>query len=309
MKRMKKLSAILIVPCLFLLLNGCSSLFVREQEARDIVKNYIQTSLSDGANITSAEYIASEQSGCVVSIASTYYITQNGKRQKFVFHTSGIVINSEGYILTSSETAASIDGVSPSSITATLAPVYNDDSAYRLVETDRDEDCGLALFRFYDSFYRKTESGEKVKGLQFNAEFSSVDVNTGDRCWAAGNSLGDIFENTAELSVTGGTVADNAADSGIFSLSMNGKNYEYMIATAPICPEMLGGALFDKNGYLIGMAASKIVSSDENQYSYEYLNELALFYKTDILIDYVDTVSESLQTVIPLTVASISEEA
>ena len=60
------------------------------------------------------------------------------------------------------------------------------------------------------------------------------------------------------------------------------------------------------------MFASKIVSTDDSNSfvgGFEYLSKMALFYKTDILIDYVNHLSENSQTVIPMTIAKIPAAA
>lgn len=101
--------------------------------------------------------------------------------------------------------------------------------------------------------------------------------------------------------MTRGIVSDAAADGDIFDLTYNNENYNYLLAAVPATPEMQGGGLFDKNGYVIGLFASKVVS--EKNGSYEYLSKSSLFYKTDIMIKYVNDVSEKLQAVIPLSVA------
>ena len=79
-----------------------------------------------------------------------------------------------------------------------------------------------------------------------------------------------------------------------------------MQTTVPTTPKMLGCGLFDENGYVIGMFSSKIVS--ESNGSQNYLDRSSLFYKTDIIQDYINNVSQELQTVIRYSVASSNSE-
>ena len=309
---MKKICLFLGTISLFFVLSGCSFVLGREADPVNVYKSYIDTQSENTDSQDTAEYISSTRTGSVFSIASTYYLQQGGQRIKYVYYSSGIILNAEGYILSVASSVAQIDGTSPSSTYAILSSVYNDDTEYKITLVDSDESSGLALFRFYDNFYYKDAKGDQQKGFQFIAEFSGKEVYTGDSCWAVGNSLGDIFDDANNLSITGGVIAQSTADEQLFALSYNGVNYSYMIATAPVCPEMSGGALFDRNGYLIGMFASKIVSTDDSNSfvgGFEYLSKMALFYKTDILIDYVNHLSENLQTVIPMTIAKIPAAA
>ncbi len=290
---------------------GCA-LFMKEAASRDIVKPYILSGESDDG-VTAASpslYIGEMCAGAVVSIVSSCYVRDGRQTLQYENYYSGIVLNDDGYVLTVSavgSVSVEEEVFEASSVCAKLAPVYEDDTKYTLKEVDVDEESGLALYRFYDRFSYMDGDGERRSGLQFTATLSSEDVATGNRCWAVGNCLGDLFTGSGDLTMTGGVISDSATDENIFSLKLGDVPYSYLQATVPTTPEMTGGALFDENGYVIGMAASKIVS--ESGGAYQYLDKSALFYKTDILADYVNTVSEKLQTVIRLSVAEIAEEA
>ena len=305
---MKKFTVAAMAALIVFTCCGCSFL-TREASPQSIVKEYIDVSDSGDAYESAARYIAEERSGAIVSILSTYYITSGGRTEKQTVSSSGIVLNSDGYILTSASVGtAQVSGqeYSASKVSAVLAPVYRDDSLYTLREIDSDSESGLALYKFYDNFYYTDESGVQKDGLQFTAQLSENEVKTGDSCWAVGNSLGDLFSEAYDLTITGGIVSDEATDTNIFSLTYNEKQYSFMQTTVPTTPEMLGSGLFDENGYLIGMFSSKIVS--ESNGSQNYLDRSSLFYKTDIIQDYINSVSQELQTVIRYSVASSNSE-
>lgn len=305
---MKKLALTAVAALMAFTCCGCSY-YLREPSARDIVKPYILVSDTDSSEYeNAAAFLAAECSGAVVSVVSTYYVSVNGRTERQTVYSSGIVLNSDGYILTSESVAMTQAGnntYESSSVQAVLAPVYEDDTAYSLEEVDRDDESGLALYKFYDNFYYTDASGERQDGLQFTAHLSGNDVAIGEDCWAIGNSLGDLFTDAYDLTIVGGIVSDDATDPDIFSLSYNDKQYDFMQTTIPTTPEMLGGGLFDENGYLIGMFCSKIVSETGGEQN--YLDKSSLFYKTDIIQDYVNDVSEEKQTVIRLHVAVDSD--
>ena len=300
---MRKLCAAFMALSTFFIFCGCAY-FSREASPQNIYKSYIAVGDPDGVYDSPSEYISETQSGAVVSIVATYYVYSGGTRERRNVYSSGIVLNAEGYILTTaSASVIQVDSTEyeAASIRAVLAPVYEDDTLYTIKEVDRDEESGLALYRFYDDFYYPNEEGATETGLQFTATLSTESVSVGDSCWLVGNNLGDVFGVSYDLNMLGGIVSDAATDGNIFDLTYNNENYNYLLAAVPATPEMQGGGLFDKNGYIIGLFASKVVS--ETNGSYEYLSKSSLFYKTDIMIEYVNDVSEKLQTVIPLSVA------
>ena len=305
---MKKLLVALSAVSIIFFMTGCAY-FVREPSAQNIVKAYIEKSESGSDYESPSNYIGSVSAGAIISIVSSCYIYSGGYYEEYTNYSSGIVLNADGYILTSASVASVTTAsaqYSASLVVGVLAPVYDDNTRYTLKEVDRDEQSGLAIYRFYDRFYYTDQAGVRQSGLQFTVHLSAVDVTTGSDCWAVGNSLGDLFSDPSSQTITGGIVSDCETDQDVFPLVYNGVSYSFMQTTVPTTPEMIGGGLFDKNGYLIGMFNSKIISETDG--NYQYLEKSSLFYKTDILIDYVNTVSERLQTVIRLSVASKTPE-
>ena len=305
-KDMKKKTCLLLsLTLLLLIFCGCSSLLDREKPPTEIYKDFIQ--LDEAEN----ESIVSENAGAVVTIVSTFYPkTSNGYQSAYINIYSGIVINSQGYILTHYSAAYAYDCEVNSSY-AVLSSVYNDSANYRIQPVSYDKDAGLALFKFYDAFYHYTDETEAsiADGLQFTAKLSAISVETGEVCTAIGNSLGNLTVTgsrltSAEQTVTRGIVSNATADETVFSIEYNQKTYRYFQISAAVNPEMIGGGVFDRNGYLIGCIASKIISSDDTSGNYEYIYKSAIVYDVSLMIDFVNTVSEELQAVIPLTIAS-----
>ena len=305
----KKSAAVAAALSLLLVFSGCSY-FDRETAPRDVRKEYFD--IGSAVDYASpSEYIAATQAGAVVSIVASCYVSSGSfSYTEVTEHTSGVILNNDGYVLTTTATTGipvESDLYRATSVYAVLAPVYDDDTLYRLDEVAYDLDSGLAIYKFYDNFSYTDANGESRDGFQFTAELSDEPVNIGIDCWAVGNSLGDLFEGAYELTMTSGVVSDDATDREIFPLSYNGTEYDFIQTTIPTTPEMAGGALFDENGYMVGLFASRIVSESGN--SAEYLDKCSLFYKTDIIQAYVNHVSETLETVITLSVASGSSEA
>lgn len=313
---MKRISIpVFIMATVLLFCSGCA-LFGREPDARDITKEYIPVFESYDSP---GQYIGEISSGAVVTVVSNYYIHgyySSGASARITEYFSGIVLNSGGYILTTSSASCIYDesgnSIDSSSVYAVLSPVYQDEEEYVLRKVAVDDDCGLALYKFYDRFYFTDESGEIQNGLQFTAQFSGNVTDDGSRCWAVGNSLGNLFpESAVEQTITQGIVSSseldkmNAAETNHLKVSFNGKQYYCLLSTAPTTPEMAGGALFDQNGYIVGVIIGKLVSDTDG--GTDYLDRATLCLKPDIVTDFVNYVSESLQTVIPITIASSSE--
>ena len=70
---------------------------------------------------------------------------------------------------------------------------------------------------------------------------------------------------------------------------------------------MCGGGVFDENGYLLGIVASKLVSETANGIS--YLTKMSLMLESSWIADYLNFVSERNKIEIPYTIATMQEES
>ena len=77
---------------------------------------------------------------------------------------------------------------------------------------------------------------------------------------------------------------------------------------APVTPELVGGAVLDENGYMIGLASEKVRHTDESGNTV-YAKNAVRAIGSQVLIEYIDAVSARLQIAIPYTVAVLGGEA
>ena len=321
---MKKLSAILLAVTVLFLLTGCSfSLYQREAESRDIYKEFIATDI-DAADDYAAR--VSEKSGAaVVSVIANSVIRTNSGNYSSTQIFSGIIINAEGYVLTTSNAALlqvssgrHVYSNKVMSAYAVLSAAYNDTTHYRLTLVDYDASLGLALFRFYDQFHYYTDASKNssVDGFQFTARFSEEDVSAGDRCVSVGNSLGNALNadtsapgsvDEIALTIMSGIVSDDEAGAEeLAPVTFGGKDYGYILTTAPLNIDMYGGALFDENGYLIGLLALKIGYQSTSTGECGYFKRVGAACRVELLTAYIDSVADEIRSPIPYTVASAS---
>lgn len=313
----------LVLISVLFAISGCSVFTFRRQAApTDVYLEHVST--TDTIQIDFSEQVSSLQMGSIVSIISTTNLNTLQGTGVYISVYSGIILNDDGYVLASSQSAytnivyegTAVQGEAQSYY-AVLANSYNNDTHYKLNLIDYDLDAGLALFQFYDTFYYYTdaEKSSLEKGFQFTARFSSNPVRTGDDCVAIGNSLGNLYASEAynhssvkdtQLTVTKGIISDNESDPNVFEpLSLNSVNYNYILTSAPVNLDMIGGGLFDENGYIIGMPASKI-STDSIEMSDDngYISRVSIAYPVQYLFAYINNVSQEKQTVISYTEAS-----
>ena len=262
------------------------------------------------------------RSASIVTILSSGRVDTGNDKYVTTKAYSGILLNDEGFVLTSWQVCnfdvADGGNIYPGEMTQTyavLSDVYGDDTHYSLELIDQDEDAGLALFRFKTNFYYKTENGERQKGFPYLAEFSPYAPQTGNVCYAIGNSLGELLVNNTffhtsytdlQLSVTKGIVS-NAEVSEIPPYTLNTETCLPAIVSAPTNPETVGGGVFDENGYLIGLVSSKLLSEKDEETS--SITRMSLMLTASWLARYIDSVSTEKQTVIPYTLAKAQEDA
>lgn len=310
---MKNLSAKLILfpltIALFFIVSGCSSIFGRTDTApKNVYKNFISTDIDDSENTDYADFVYASNTGNTVSVVSSFWITDGTSKSQASVVQSGIILNKDGYVLTHVSSAYAYS-TECQSVYAILSPIYKDNTKYKLELVDYNTDAGLALFVFYDHFYYyENESKDTLQeGFQFTPVLSKNDIKTGERCVVIGNALGDfsLYGNDLlikEQMVTSGIVSDSAADGQIFEQSFNGTQYEYLQISAAANPETIGGGVFDENGYMIGILATKVISTSDNSGN-SYLNKTSLVSGTTLIIDYINYVSEKTETVIQIEVA------
>lgn len=321
----KIFTGLAVAAILCMILSGCSFSGYRQEAApQNIYKDYI--AIESDATADFEEQIANKAGGSVVSIISSANMRINGELSSIVNIFSGVIINREGYIITTSQSAYT--GVSAGAeqyeaeaneVYAVLPDIYDDNTHYKLRLIDYDTQIGLALFKFYDNFYYYSDAAktETVQGFQFHATFSSENVAVGNRCAAIGNSIGNILNGEAlslnsitqiEQTITSGYVSASPADPSVFEpLQYGDSAYNYFMTSAPANIDMYGGGLFDENGYAIGILASKIVSDNSGSAAGDYITRATLVYPTALVTAYIDNVSAETQKVIPYTTARLSE--
>ena len=321
----KRLAALLAVATLFLFA-GCSfSFYQRQAESKDIYKDYL--AMETDASDSYTERVAERSGAAVVTVIANSVVRTNRGSESTTQIFSGIIINAEGYVLTTSH-AAVLEVTSGGSLYtgrvltayAVLPEIYGDKSRYKLTLVDYNTDAGLALFRFYDRFhyYTDTSRGESKEGFQVFAQFSGKNAETGERCIGIGNSLGNALNegvsvpervNEIEQTVMSGVISDaDAGSEALAPVSFGGKEYNYILTTVPVNIDMYGGALFDENGYLIGLLAMKI-GYESSSGETGYFKRVAAACPVSLLTAYIDGAASATETPVPYIIAMPAGEA
>ena len=305
MKKICVLLLTLILTIPLFIFNGC----MRElgiTEKNIYIKNLSLTKTEDyDGDFT--QFIANEKACAVVSICSYFqYKNNKGSYSTDYQYNSGIILNNDGYILTTSRAVKSIasnQADSLSNITAnefyvslnSILDVKDDYYLAKLVHCD--ENIGLAILKFVDNFYFYTDAQntKSSKGFQVKAEFfnATATLEIGDDCAFAGNMLDE------GVGITKGVISDNEL-TVLPGVRLNDKTYNYIQSSAALNEEMYGGALYDENGYVIGIALTKIISDTD----YSVFNKISLALPSACIVEYIDAVSQEKQTVIEYTVVS-----
>ena len=302
---MKKICSILSLWLLLsatLLLSACNLFYVVKRAPKNVYKEFLQSSAWEFGEAEFSEKIADEQSACVVTILATGNVVSSNKTYLLSYACSGIILNDEGYILTTDlaynmevyKGGRTYNGKAIETY-AVLSDVYQDSTHYKIEYVYHDSDCGLALFRFYDTFYYYSDEqkSDSEKGFQFTGEFIDEKLETGTSCVAVGNSLANIMvenpkSHTAfkdiRLTITAGFLSDTYSDA-VTPIQFSGGKYAFSVVTAPINSEMIGGAVFDKEGKILGMIFQKATYGAAE--SSDYLKHISFIQGAELIRAFV----------------------
>ena len=217
---------------------GYSSIF-EEAETNGTQINTQQISLLDYSN--TAVGVAQKVLPSIVGISVTYSVNSPfyGNQGTASAKGSGVIISTDGYILTNNHVVNSSSSSSfyelgkASKITVKL---YNDDNEYEATIIGTDEQTDLAVIKINKTDLTAAELGD------------SDSVQVGEFCMALGNPLG-----------LGSTVTD-----GIISAinrkvtDEDGNSYTAIQTNAAINSGNSGGALVNSQGQVIGINTLKI---------------------------------------------------
>ena len=323
-RKKRNFLAIILAICFLFLFVGCSGfVFDRAPEPTMVC-------LEKNADVIDSPMQRANAS--VVSIVSIGYVRSMAGFGTIVQVSSGLLVNSEGYVLSLSD-AYSLSAMDESGKTyqtnattvfAVFSQQFQTRQHFRLDLVDCDQSAGLALFHFYDRFYYYEDSAktEQVHGIEDYVIFSTKSVQTGNDCFAFGNSLGNILNDFYvpsqmqyfDITASKGVIANDRADPKYFPEKfVEEQSFSSFLVTSSVNYDMNGGGLFDENGYLIGVLASKLVSDnasgDQNSMNYTYYNRLAQVYRGSHAMAYIDFVSKKMQITIPYTIGNLSTEA
>ena len=272
---------------------------------RDIYLSYYSGDAQSGEEQDIAEYVSSVDRGAVVTV-----ISEDPSSTSTAIY-SGIIINTDGLVLTAADAAyfvRSSGSVRTADVSAVLSEIYGDSTKYKLELIDYDSDAGLALFSFYDRFYHYTddEKTSVADGFQLYATLSGIDLKVGAACVAIGNAAGEYYNGNLpdpfyiRETVTSGVVS--AMSENVGSVSVGENSYNKFTFSAPSTPELFGGALFDENGYLIGMISDKFSDNGGN------VPRIAAAIPSEAIAAYFDEVSLRKQIVVEYSVATDGAE-
>ena len=302
---MRKIFYLICILGLTVFLSSCS-FYVVKPAPKSVYKNFIEQTTDADAEFM--ERIASEQAACVVTILSTGSVASVHETYLMTQAYSGIILNDDGYVLTTDQAYTLEISDSGKTYTgkaietyAVLSDVYNDQTHYKLNYIDHDEDSGLALFQFYDHFYYCTDSenSQTQKGFQYTAKFAQEELSVGTSCVAVGNSLANIMVDNPKnhssfkdinLTVTLGVLADthvNVSEPVVFE----NKKYYPSVVTNPINSEMIGGAVFNDIGEIMGIIFQKATYGLSG--SSGYLKRVSFIQCFDLIDSYIKKVESA----------------
>lgn len=188
------------------------------------------TPLSGSGQLTTAQ-VAKKAGPSVVGVV-TYSKSSLGESGE----GSGIVMSSDGYIITNNHV---VDGADKIEVVLSNKKQYE----AKLIGTDARSD--LAVIKI------------SATGLTYATFGDSTQLQTGDSVMAIGNPGGlELF----------GTVTEGIVSALNRSIVVNGYSMTYIQTDAAINPGNSGGALVNMYGQVVGINSSKITSDSETSY-------------------------------------------
>lgn len=164
---------------------------------------------------------------------------------------SGVIISADGYIVTCNHVISDA-----SKITVRTA----DGTEYSATVVGADSQTDVAVVKI------------DATGLTVASFGTSADLEVGDFVIAIGNPLGEL----------GGTVTNGIISALSRDVTIDGQTMTLLQTNAAVNPGNSGGALFDENGYLVGIVNAKSSGDDVEGIGFA------------IPIDLVKTISEDL---------------
>lgn len=198
--------------------------------------NLSQVSLSNYSD--TAVYAANKVLPSIVSVYVEYEVNYWGRTQKASGQGSGVIISSDGYILTNNHVISSADSSSfyeVSDANSVKIKLYNDDTEYEAKIIGSDEKTDLAVLKIEKEGLIAAELGD------------SDSVQVGEFVLAVGDPYG------LEHSVTAGIISALHRE-----MTVEGTNYTVMQADCAINSGNSGGAFVNSKGQVIGISTLKL---------------------------------------------------
>lgn len=198
--------------------------------------NLSQVSLSNYSD--TAIYAANKVLPSIVSVYVEYEVNYWGRTQKAAGQGSGVIISSDGYILTNNHVISSADSSSfyeVSDASSVKIKLYNDETEYDAKIIGSDEKTDLAVLKIEKEGLVAAELGD------------SDSVQVGEFVLAVGDPYG------LEHSVTAGIISALHRE-----MTVEGTNYTVMQADCAINSGNSGGAFVNSKGQVIGISTLKL---------------------------------------------------
>lgn len=202
-----------------------------------VSSNSTQISLSNYSD--TAIYAANKALPSIVGISISYDVTYFGRTQTAEATGSGVIITSDGYILTNNHVVSSSDSsyyYEVSNATKITVSLYGSDETYEATIVGTDEQTDLAIIKIDAEGLTPAELGD------------SSSVKVGEFVLAIGNPLG------LGTSVTDGIVSALERD----ITTSDGTTYHVLQTNCAINSGNSGGALVNSNGQVIGINTLKL---------------------------------------------------
>ena len=186
-----------------------------------------------------AVYAANKVLPSVVGISISYNVSAFGMTQTAEATGSGIIITSDGYILTNNHVVSSSDSsyyYQVSKATKVTVSLYGSDEKYDATIMGTDEQTDLAIIKIDADNLTPAELGD------------SSSIKVGEFVLAIGNPLG------LDTSVTSGIISALERDIA----TSDGTTYHVLQTDCAINSGNSGGALINSNGQVIGINTLKL---------------------------------------------------